>query len=329
MAGLFDFLTAGVGSVVNAVGNGIASYNNLKSVRETNEANFRLAQWQNEQNVKMWNMNNEYNSPSSQMQRLSQAGLNPNLVYGNGSVGNSSSAPTAASAPTMQAYQMPQNVLGDLSSMMDNFLKLAQVKKTEQETDNLAETQRLTRFQAQKEELNVIYQNYLNSKTRDEAYIWQKRLAQELRLMELSGDRTYADTQLSFAKVDDTYSSRFYRDNVLTPLTQAQTAKSNEDRLSVIAERSLIDMRRNLMASTIQQALATAAATYKGMELTDKQMSKISAEIIDLSARYTGHQLENEVTRLLVQNGINLRAGGPTSFWDKIKWTIDGVFKLR
>lgn len=46
-----------------------------------------------------WNMNNTYNAPSAQMARLKAAGLNPNLVYGNGSVvANTQAMPRAASS---------------------------------------------------------------------------------------------------------------------------------------------------------------------------------------------------------------------------------------
>ena len=45
-----------------------------------------------ETNVKMWNMQNEYDTPQQQMSRLQQAGLNPNLVYGGNTVGNTSSS---------------------------------------------------------------------------------------------------------------------------------------------------------------------------------------------------------------------------------------------
>lgn len=45
-----------------------------------------------EQNLQMWNLQNAYNDPSAQMQRLANAGLNPNLVYGGGNVtGNTTS----------------------------------------------------------------------------------------------------------------------------------------------------------------------------------------------------------------------------------------------
>lgn len=40
----------------------------------------------------MWNLQNQYNDPVAQMERLSNAGLNPNLVYGGGNVtGNTTS----------------------------------------------------------------------------------------------------------------------------------------------------------------------------------------------------------------------------------------------
>lgn len=37
-------------------------------------------------NVALWNMNNAYNTPKEQMDRLREAGLNPRLIYGSGSV---------------------------------------------------------------------------------------------------------------------------------------------------------------------------------------------------------------------------------------------------
>ena len=55
--------------------------------------NKRLAEQQNQYNIDMWKMQAEFNSPQAQMKRFSEAGLNPNLIYGQGSNGNMSSAP--------------------------------------------------------------------------------------------------------------------------------------------------------------------------------------------------------------------------------------------
>lgn len=52
--------------------------------------------YQNEWNLEMWRRQNEYNSPIQQMARYQEAGLNPNLIYSQGSPGNSQSMPTSA-----------------------------------------------------------------------------------------------------------------------------------------------------------------------------------------------------------------------------------------
>lgn len=67
--------------------------------------NKEMAELQNQYNIDMWNRQNEYNHPTQQMNRLKEAGLNPNLMYGQGNVGNASSAPqlSAPNAPDAQS----------------------------------------------------------------------------------------------------------------------------------------------------------------------------------------------------------------------------------
>ena len=72
---------------------------------QQNKYNTEMANLQNQYNIDMWQRNNEYNSPSAQMQRLKSAGLNPNLMYGQGSTGNSSS-PAQMVTPKLTAAGM-------------------------------------------------------------------------------------------------------------------------------------------------------------------------------------------------------------------------------
>lgn len=65
----------------------------LKVLQQEQDFNHKLAQYQHQQNLEMWELQNQYNSPKAQMQRYQDAGLNPNLLYGNISSGNSSSIP--------------------------------------------------------------------------------------------------------------------------------------------------------------------------------------------------------------------------------------------
>jgi len=76
-----------------------------------------------------WHMQNAYNSPQQQMQRLKEAGLNPNLVYGTGAVANNAQAPRASTIAPSRA---------DLNiDPQSEVLKYANVQQTRLQSDNL------------------------------------------------------------------------------------------------------------------------------------------------------------------------------------------------
>ena len=91
--GVASLIGGGISAVAGLFGGKKSNDANVKVAREYNQGQMDLAKYQNEQNIKMWNMNNEYNTPAMQMQRMQEAGLNPNLMYGQGTTGNASSAP--------------------------------------------------------------------------------------------------------------------------------------------------------------------------------------------------------------------------------------------
>lgn len=82
-------------------------------------------------NLEFWNLQNEYNSPTAQRERLAEAGLNPNLIYGgspSSATGNADSIAPVKPAP----YQAP-NLGAGVNAYFNYKLQKAQ-------TDNL-ETQ--------------------------------------------------------------------------------------------------------------------------------------------------------------------------------------------
>ena len=91
-----SIISTGISAVGNFFGNLFGGNQQLKATREYNQAQKELAEYQNEWNLEMWNKQNDYNSPIAQMQRYQDAGLNPNLIYSQGSPGNASSPPSAA-----------------------------------------------------------------------------------------------------------------------------------------------------------------------------------------------------------------------------------------
>lgn len=66
------------------LGSGLNAASQGSMNRKTRRWNEKMYGMQRADALADWNMQNEYNSPVSQMQRLRDAKLNPNLVYGNG-----------------------------------------------------------------------------------------------------------------------------------------------------------------------------------------------------------------------------------------------------
>lgn len=74
-----------------------------------------------------WNMQNAYNAPSAQMERLKNAKLNPNLIYGTGTQAAGLSTPVRSSSASTPQGQAPQiNTGGALAQFYDTQIKLQQ-----------------------------------------------------------------------------------------------------------------------------------------------------------------------------------------------------------
>lgn len=132
------------GLALNLFGNLFTNSQNRQSIEETNRLNYQMQQQQNAWNERMWHMNNEYNTPANQIKRLKEAGLNPDLMYGNPSQGTSS-APAQGTTPS-QAQAFQSLGFGDMFSnaqqlMMQKKANDANVRLMQSQADSLdAET---------------------------------------------------------------------------------------------------------------------------------------------------------------------------------------------
>lgn len=95
-----------VGAGAGMLSQAVFGKKNWKRTKELNkqqyEYNKNLAEQAFQRNVQMWNAENAYNTPAAQMMRMRAAGLNPNLIYGNG---QEASAGLAGDAPELQYGQ--------------------------------------------------------------------------------------------------------------------------------------------------------------------------------------------------------------------------------
>lgn len=159
-----DLGLSGALSGLGTLGAGIASaISNYQSVRHTNKSQMDLAQYQADRNLELWNLNNAYNTPQAQMERYKAAGLNPNLIYGEGgaSSGNSSSPATGYSAPTLRSPQVDTSFIPTAAQqVMNGLVNASAVSKANSETAmnyqslaNLQQDEAIKRIKVLREEV--------------------------------------------------------------------------------------------------------------------------------------------------------------------------------
>lgn len=137
-------LAAGIG----LLGSGINAISQIGQNAKNRRHAEKMAQWQRDAALTDWGMEMKYNSPEEQMKRLRAAGLNANLVYGNGAdatVGGPRGT-SMASAPG-QAPQIDAG--GIVSSYFDAQIKTATA-------DNLKAQNDLIRQQAAHEAVKTV-----------------------------------------------------------------------------------------------------------------------------------------------------------------------------
>lgn len=134
-------LISGVSSMVGtgaAIGGTTAT--NKKSIEYAEKENILQRQFAEHQaavayqrQLEMWNKENAYNTPSAQMARYVEAGLNPNLIYNNGQV----PSPVPAVAPVGNTTSHVPMLSNPLSPENLSFARLteAQIKNIEADTE--------------------------------------------------------------------------------------------------------------------------------------------------------------------------------------------------
>lgn len=109
-----------------------------RNVDKTNAANKALAEYAYARDLEMWNRMNDYNSPEAQMARLKAAGLNPNMIYGQGAggAGNASQMPKY-NAPTVKYDYIPMvDIPAALGMYQDFSMRQAQIDNVKAQTES-------------------------------------------------------------------------------------------------------------------------------------------------------------------------------------------------
>lgn len=128
-----------IGAAAGLLGSGIDAFFGSRNVQSANAANLKLAKYQYAKDLEMWERNNAYNTPQMQMQRLRAAGLNPNMVYGSGSVaGNTSGQIPKYQAPHINdaGIRAPFDLPSVIGAYQDFQVRQAQVDNLRAQEEN-------------------------------------------------------------------------------------------------------------------------------------------------------------------------------------------------
>ena len=147
-------------------------------------------QWQ--RTLYMQDKMNAYNAPVAQMQRLEQAGLNPNLVYGHGGAviesagGNAPQPPQSAPIDTQGVLQMVQAIVGAMLEkdkiQANKEMQSQQIQSNEKIAEEHNATQiDVTEMQNKSTERNVDVTTSSNQSIASERNKTEKEIADENR----------------------------------------------------------------------------------------------------------------------------------------------------
>lgn len=101
--------------------------NGITGVTDTADESYKVSKklmgMENANNIALWNMQNEYNTPAAQMARMKEAGIDVNpMVYavGNGNMSSTASSVSTAS-PHMPNYSSAGNPVSALFSVLNGL----------------------------------------------------------------------------------------------------------------------------------------------------------------------------------------------------------------
>lgn len=239
----------GVGEALTAAAIGAQVYN-TSSQAKSNRKSRKFAREENEKARQFalddWNRTNAYNSPAAQMQRYKEAGLNPNLIYGQTNTADAVSSykanPYQEQAPTFDSSPLVQGA----SLYYDNQIK-------RQTVENAAAQKALIEAQtkAALSQAAAAIQNALTGE-------FDLGLKKDLRATSI--DAAAASLQKLYADIGQT--------NASTTFTLDENAR-----------------KQALHATNVEQAIQNILATKTGVELTRSQIAKLKVEINNLKTQ--------------------------------------------
>lgn len=259
-------------------------------------------------NLSDWNMQNAYNSPQQQMQRLKEAGLNPNMVYGQGATATSPQQPKTT---PMQS--------GDIKSEAPNIgMKIQQYQNTElqkAQTDNLrAQNEVILKDAALKDAQTLATLANIGKTDADT----------EMSRFNLKYKATFQDTQLDQAKAN---LIKTVADTNFTNNQDARAASQNSMSLRESLERILKSQSDRSKTEYEKKQIAAQIKHVNTDTEIKKQDLKLKASGLQPHDALWQRALKTELDKLPSLKEIGNKIG--SSFKNGVKGITDGIKNIK
>lgn len=300
---VIDPVTAGIvvgGSALlgglNLFGQKSANDTNLTAVRETNQQNRELFNEQLAFTEKMWNQNNEYNTPEAQRARYEAAGINPYMALGNINSGSATMASTP-SAPQMQAGHVEPLRYGDAlgAAAKDAILTYdslrmhdAQVSGQQLQNKVLSAEANLANAKAYEELLSLQRDNRLKLRQSNLSEVQKTNLEKEGEVL---------DYQLKRLSIESQYYDSIASANNESAVAQAELHRQTAINMQLQNEyqRVLTRMYPKLTYAQISSLAASAAAAA---ESVNESKSRQKLNTYEQKVKYyqaLGYEIDNQL----------------------------------
>lgn len=276
---------------------------NIGATKSAGKDQLKLAQYQYDKAVEMWNRQNEYNSPKSQMARLAEAGLNPNLVYGSGNVVGNTSAQAPNYSPPDMSHFIP-DYRGAFQATFDSMQRMATIKNLDNQNDNIVKQNQVLDTQIA---LNEANRHAIDAKTQGQLLI-NKQIPYETRRLILQNlFQSLQNTQKSieldfFEDYQKANLERIQKENQQisqqTLLSAAQTLETEARKRNIDAQTQRTIMETGLIP--LHQQLLTQNISLNENQLAkfDREFIKLAAEINNIRANTNAVRAKTRQTRI-------------------------------
>lgn len=254
---------------------------NAKNIQYQEDAN--RENWKN--TLTAWNMENAYNTPSAQMQRYQDAGLNPNLIY--------------QRENTAGAINTPQFVAPQLSMDPANIIKekidYGMLFNAQQNLVSNYQASDLRREEVQRLKLMNQQQSIINKYQDQKEYLAASRVKQEMRNVEL--DISQKEFEQSLEQRTNLVMSQ--------KLTLAQKIQEieNSNVSNAVKRQQIKNLQQSFQQSAQLQGYRVASAYYDLMKdkFENDQRETYVRQMNDINLREAYLQLASDewLSRLL------------------------------